>query len=51
MEHFAKCGYHDFVLAGNLQVTTVETHGAYGNMPICGGGVGAQENTQLASSI
>lgn len=51
MEYFAKCWNHDFALAGDLQVTTVETRVAYGNRPLCGGGVGAQENTQLASSI
>ena len=51
MEHFAKCGYHDFSLAGNLEVTTMEIHGSYGNMPIGGGGIGAQEKTQSASFI
>lgn len=45
MEHFAECGYHDFKLAANLKVTTVEAHGAYGNMPIGGGSVGAKEKT------
>lgn len=51
MGHFAKCGYHDFALGGNLKVTTVETPGASGNMPTCGGGIRAQENTQSASFI